>query len=514
MEKISLKDPAVLDEMKVCAESIRPIYDEPEVEHGYGNFHDNRHMDRVDEFLLTSEHSWVLSPAFHEAAIWTRVWTMQELSLAPHVTLVAGHCHLDWEHVASFLGDKPYADAFHSLYSHGHLSKALHSHFAGSQKVDHQRRITREPGSESKLLDVLARFQSNRATDPRDHVYGLLGLVTDAHGIVVDYTKSPAQVFKDASFSLIENAGNLDLLCQTTWTSASALAAARLGKSVTGLPTWAADFSLRIPSDEHSRLLFAQRGIYEAGKPAPCASFETVNNELLQLRAVILGRVRCDIAPKRSRVTWNDDQYLAPQQWLKDSEIETEISEDTRDQQKWYTPTNEPAIRAYWRTLLMDCSAYPVTRLSSDEILAGDVAFKSILQYTGNKHNQDDSKANEANTDERQDHNDSLVKENLMRHWDQLSKSMRCMWTRNYKCWSFAVTENGIYTMIQDAMTGDLIASAEGAKVPMVLRPKGEFQGKKVYELVGTAYVHGFMDGEAFKTMAGLGLTEEQILLR
>lgn len=248
MKKISLKDRVILDEMKACAESSYPIYDEPEEESGLEDPDDSRPVDKLDDFLLTSEHSWVLSPAFHEAAIWKRVWTMQELSHAPHVVLVAGHYQLDWDVVAGFLGENPYADAFHSLFGHGKMSKALDSHFAGAQRVDNQRRITQEPGRESGLLEVLARFQSNRATDPRDRIlYGLLGLVTGKHGIVADYNKSPAQVFKDATLSLIENAQNLDMLCQTTWTSSSLLTAIRLGKGVPGLPTWSADFSQKTP---------------------------------------------------------------------------------------------------------------------------------------------------------------------------------------------------------------------------------------------------------------------------
>lgn len=513
MKKISLKDAAILDEMKSCAESSYPVYDEPEeAENGLGSSEETRPVDKVDEFLLTSEHSWVLSPAFHEAAIWKRVWTMQELSHAPHVVLVAGHYQLDWDIVARFLGEKPYADAFHSLFGHGTMSKALASHFAGAQRVDHQRRITREPDSESRLLDVLARFQSNRSTDPRDRIYGLLGLVTDEHGIVVDYNKSPAQVFKDATISLIDKAGNLDMLCQTTWTSSS-LTAVRRGRGVTGLPTWAADFSLRISFDEHSRLLFAQRDIYGAGKPALEVPCKLMEGKLLQLQAVILGRVQRDIALNRNRATCNDDQYFAPQQWLKDSETGREIAQGSRDRPICYTRTNELATRAYWRTLLMDCAAYPITRLTGDEILAGDTAFENILRSTGSENRQDDSSSHRGNTTDRQDLNDGPAKEGLMRHWDQLPKSMRCMWTRNYKCWTFAVTANGLYTMIQHAMTGDLIASVEGAKVPLVLRPKGEFQGKKTYELVGTAYVHGFMDGEAFKEMTDLGLVD-QILLQ
>lgn len=68
--------------------------------------------------------------------------------------------------------------------------------------------------------------------------------------------------------------------------------------------------------------------------------------------------------------------------------------------------------------------------------------------------------------------------------------------------------------MVQNVMAGDYIASVEGAKVPLVIRPNGDSQGTKTYELVGTAYVHGFMDGETFKEMGEVGLVEGQILLQ
>ncbi|KAI7787408.1 heterokaryon incompatibility protein [Diaporthe eres] len=51
--------------------------------------------------------------------------------------------------------------------------------------------------------------------------------------------------------------------------------------------------------------------------------------------------------------------------------------------------TNELASRAYWRTLLMDCAAYSITRLTSDEVLAGDAAFEKILRNTGSEHRRD-----------------------------------------------------------------------------------------------------------------------------
>lgn len=59
-----------------------------------------------------------------------------------------------------------------------------------------------------------------------------------------------------------------------------------------------------------------------------------------------------------------------------------------------------------------------------------------------------------------------------------------------------------------------MIVSVEGAKVPLVLRKLGIHDGRKTYSLVGTAYVHGYMVGEALDLVEEGALHEEEILLR
>jgi hypothetical protein len=61
-------------------------------------------------------------------------------------------------------------------------------------------------------MDVLARFRGMESTDLRDRVYSLLGLVTDDHEIDVDYTTSVRDLYRDTTISLINVAGNLDIL--------------------------------------------------------------------------------------------------------------------------------------------------------------------------------------------------------------------------------------------------------------------------------------------------------------
>ncbi|KAF1981417.1 hypothetical protein K402DRAFT_235334 [Aulographum hederae CBS 113979] len=45
----------------------------------------------------------------------------------------------------------------------------------------------------------------------------------------------------------------------------------------------------------------------------------------------------------------------------------------------------------------------------------------------------------------------------------------------------------------EGSQTGDKVALVKGSRIPLILRPKGEY-----WELVGAAYVHGVMHGEAF----------------
>jgi len=53
-------------------------------------------------------------------------------------------------------------------------------------------------GSSSKLLRVIHRFAGYDCEDPRDKLYGLLGLVNDASDLSIDYARLPQQVFMDA----------------------------------------------------------------------------------------------------------------------------------------------------------------------------------------------------------------------------------------------------------------------------------------------------------------------------
>ena len=49
------------------------------------------------------------------------------------------------------------------------------------------------------LETLLRNFSANLCSDPRDKVYGLLGILSNSEGLVPDYSKTVMEVFEDAS---------------------------------------------------------------------------------------------------------------------------------------------------------------------------------------------------------------------------------------------------------------------------------------------------------------------------
>lgn len=143
--------------------------------------------------------------------------------------------------------------------------------------------------------------------------------------------------------------------------------------------------------------------------------------------------------------------------------------------------TGEPSLQAYWRTLLASCTFSPIKRLTPSEILDFGKSFTAVLRG--------DVAAAE------------LSSENYYPMLDRMDKD-----------WSFALATNGLYLMIQSHVKeGDLIVVLHGAKIPVILRL---VEGETVeYNLISTAYVHGFIIGEAMEGVKTGELKEDKFLL-
>ncbi|EOO00383.1 putative het domain containing protein [Phaeoacremonium minimum UCRPA7] len=453
--------------------------------------------DGKNRWLVSWEDERALNSLFYWPRIWKRIWVMQELSCAPKILLVAGRETLDWNYVASFLGDTPYADAFHITFSHGSMSPMARHVFQHAQTIQHQRGIIQDvaaSGYTSTLLDVLARFKFASSTDPRDKIYGLLGLVSEKFNIRVDYSKPVAHVFADVTKHIIDASENLDIICQNPWGDDDD------NTKTEGLASWTADFTKSgfrgRSTDSWSGLLFAQRDVFSAGSCSLEVPCQVVNEIALRVHGVIIGHVGrvqeeeyYDTPEQAKQRPYKFGRRMRiPRNWMQAS-FGNDLLDDPALE---YPATGEPALQAYWRTLVVDCTCYKIQRLTEDEIVSDGAVFDTILRR-------------EPVLDE---NNRDIELEKLFE-----GLASQDMWERNYQRWTFAVTDNGLYTMLRKGtQEGDVIAVLDGGKVPIVLRPTEGPTGV-TYSVINTAYVHGYMDGQAADEVTKGHLQRQEFLL-
>ncbi|PVH70582.1 HET-domain-containing protein [Cadophora sp. DSE1049] len=402
-----------------------------------------------------SQEDWdALKNILVENPIWKRVWIMQEISLAPKVFLTSEKRSLDWSIVESLLRmGRHHTDAYHLSFSHG-TPNSITSSFSTAQIIKSQRELClkKDNKTSSSLLDVLARFRYTLATDPRDKIFGLLGLTSDGLGIITDYSLDVKAVFTDVAARLINHDQNLDLICQSQWQSFGN------PERRQDLPTWVPDFTW----PGKGKFLFAQRGIFSAGR-ADCSvpvQFDSSGN--LLLRGYLISSISSD--KDAFEVLTRDYHGI----WRGPAEYETMIDWWTKAgfTDKEYSPTTEDSFQAFWRTIAADCRGPFVkrmVRLSTEDIAADQAALQAIQERAEQPRDPPDP--------------DDVFGRND---------------------WRFCLTDSKHFSMIPvGSEPGDILAVLDGAKVPIVLRPVPDDDAPQTFQVVGGAYVHGLMDGEA-----------------
>ena len=318
----------------------------------------------------------------------------------------------------------------------------------------------------SDLDSVLRAYRHKDCKDPRDKVYGILGLIDQSKhsGISPDYSLSVAQVYTNAMISVISNAGG-DLRCLTG-------SGFHSQNNVNRLPSWVRDLSLRPDrvAMTYERLRLQRYDIYKTAGEQSLSNARIGDDHTLHLRGFKIDEI-VKIGSVISRRDWQH-VIAVLEQWHYIAGI---------------TPTHNINIlkqdqgqKAFWKTVIGDALANSDSewrRMSDQETedymnwISGNVASwkhmtKPLLE-------------------------ESFVEANLTSIYDR----------------AFIVTRKGNFGLCpSNGRKGDEIWLLEGARVPFILRP-----GQHGYTFIGESYVHGFMDGEAVEVVS---LKEQEVSLR
>lgn len=165
----------------------------------------------------------------------TRCWVLQEVALADEAIVVCGTQCISWEvfycgfALAILLGDGAITGRPDQLLNGGlvpmmMMRQRVHQSETETDRID--------------LLWLLYQVFPLHATDPRDKVYSILGLITEEEtkmsNLKPDYTISVEECYKRAALAIMSYTKNLDFLLTD-----------RPTRSTLNTPSWVVDWTLK-----------------------------------------------------------------------------------------------------------------------------------------------------------------------------------------------------------------------------------------------------------------------------
>lgn len=166
------------------------------------------HLDKfIDRYDPKQPHVWAAVRQFFARPWFTRIWCVQEIVLARDSIVLIGQSSVSWSTIgvaAAWLYEQEIASDF-DLPS---LVRDIPSYNAYCM-------FDTSDTGELTLIKTLLKYRDFNSTDPKDKVYGLLGLVqvTAPKPVVnVDYAKSVCDVYTDVMVEAIKSSNNLDVL--------------------------------------------------------------------------------------------------------------------------------------------------------------------------------------------------------------------------------------------------------------------------------------------------------------
>lgn len=265
---------------------------------------------------------------------WSRTWTLQEIVLAHDATIICGALSLSWKDLVG-----AYANMRKHMFKCCQVCKDCLLTYQFSVEVIGTLFGQRELLKLSKIdnfVFVLAQHRSRQATDPRDKVYGLLGLAHSPQSsqIVPNYSSSVEDIYVETIVNDIKCSGSL-----------RSLSFAVDNESSRNIPSWVTDWT----SCSKYRLLAVGRQkrheLYNASNGRKCLA-KLHGNWILSTAAVRVDYVIAvsDVCQWENAVSL----HTTLKQWRALSMLDREPGQVYID--------GGLAENAFWRTVIVDAT--------------------------------------------------------------------------------------------------------------------------------------------------------------
>lgn len=251
------------------------------------------------------EQEWAAFITLTKKPYWERLWILQEVTLARRCILLCGSHELMfeklmWAYRAWMTGNLRLVRLAGLVRPAGEGTQ-FYSFMNVPLEEGEFVKVKAQPSARRELLEfpfLLKRASILSATDPKDKVYGVLGLLNLASAkIPVDYNSDVVSAYRDTLLTLVKETGRLDLLSFAgTW-----------GKTTQNIttqawPSWVPDFACTQKRDIDDRFCESSP-FYDTiffhtskGSVAQC-SIDATDPRLLHVRGILLDEISAVVQP-------------------------------------------------------------------------------------------------------------------------------------------------------------------------------------------------------------------------
>ena len=375
-----------------------------------------------------------------------RAWTFQEVLCASEATLFAGDRTITYEDVANFLKVLAY-------FGIGFRLSDMSSHLAMAQ-VNVINQLRHRPAT---LFELAVLTRSRQATDRRDKLYSLIAIASDSALLPyqTDYRIAVGKVYQDFTVAWIAEYEALNVLSLCVYS-----------EDALGTPSWVPNLAR---SKANPTMFESVEDPFKAWGPYDESKRLSVRNNTLSVPGLLLEKIATS-ASRSLEVTFGiGDWHKSLAESAIDELLVLREALQITSMPRWKAP--EPIRKqAFWRTLLGG-NWTDGCRLRQHH----ENDFNSYWEFM----QQFDP---ELESDSIWDDYDLVRVNNVENKAIEIARERR-----------FCMSESGCMGWIPKAgKEGDIISVLCGCSVPVLLRPRGN-----AYEVIGTCYIHGIMDGEA-----------------
>ena len=407
-------------------------------------------------FPPRSHAGWSAVKSLLQRPWFERVWTFQEIVLARRAVVHCGAKSLGWNVFHSFFGymatwpDEPNVQDSRLQGADKFIQDVLT--IRSSSFLDE-----RQSALAGSLMPLLDRFRTRMATDPRDKVFGLLGVASDAghSDLVPDYNKSLVETYAMTAKWLLRRHESLAFLSLVEI------------KDKPDLISWVPDFRYKDALNflHQPRMVFRGSGnerLYAAAGASTASLTDAGSLFQVAVHGVSIGTV-----VERTDPPGNLLGNVALGAAVFDGGAWHQFARRQAVDGK-YSATGENIDLAYHRMRLWD-----------------------LLPEEGTRRRQRASPPTEVPQPEPITYNRAWHEHQLEGASNSISMAILRGTTRKRM---FLTSEGYLGLAHRSLEVGDKVYVLMGADTPMVLRPIGS---GGMFHFRGEAYVHGIMDGEA-----------------